>query len=187
MACNIFSQLSSLNQINLKINYFRSYLEYPETFNRSNGLISPVNDCPKVIELKNVSYRYEGAEHDTLQNINLKIIPGEHIAVVGLNGAGKTTLVKLICGLIDPTEGQVLYDGVDVRKYNRVEFYRLFSAVFQQFSILPVTIAEIVAETVLENTDEDRVKRCLTVAGLWEKIEQLPNSVNIYKVIVYCL
>ena len=175
---NIFSQLSSLNQINLKINYFRSYLEYPETFNRSNGLISPVNDCPKVIELKNVSYRYEGAEHDTLQNINLKIIPGEHIAVVGLNGAGKTTLVKLICGLIDPTEGQVLYDGVDVRKYNRVEFYRLFSAVFQQFSILPVTIAEIVAETVLENTDEDRVKRCLTVAGLWEKIEQLPNSVN---------
>lgn len=175
---NIFSQLSSLNQINLKINYFRSYLEYPETFNRNNSLISPVNDCPKVIELKNVSYRYEGAEHDTLQNINLKIIPGEHIAVVGLNGAGKTTLVKLICGLIDPTEGQVLYDGVDVRKYNRVEFYRLFSAVFQQFSILPVTIAEIVAETVLENTDEDRVKRCLTVAGLWEKIEQLPNSVN---------
>ena len=175
---NIFSQLSSLNQINLKINYFRSYLEYPETFNKKNGLISPANDCPKVIELKNVSYRYEGAEQDTLQNINLRIIPDEHIAIVGLNGAGKTTLVKLVCGLIDPTKGQVLYDGIDIREYNRVEFYRLFSAVFQQFSIMPVTIAEIVSETTPETIDYDKVKSCLTVAGLWNKIEHLTNGVK---------
>ena len=175
---NIFSQLSSLNQINLKINYFRSYLEYPETFNKKNGLISPANDCPKVIELKNVSYRYEGAEQDTLQNINLRIIPDEHIAIVGLNGAGKTTLAKLVCGLIDPTKGQVLYDGIDIREYNRVEFYRLFSAVFQQFSIMPVTIAEIVSETTPETIDYDKVKSCLTVAGLWNKIEHLTNGVK---------
>ena len=175
---NIFSQVSSLNQINLKINYYRSYLEYPETFTGNNGRISPANDVPKEIELKNVSYRYEGADHDTLQNINLKIIPGEHIAIVGLNGAGKTTLVKLICGLIDPTGGQVLYDGMDIRKYNRVSFYRLFAAVFQQFSIMPVTIAEIVSETTPENMDYDKVKSCLTAAGLWNKIEQLPNGMQ---------
>lgn len=175
---NIFSQLSSLNQINLKINYFRSYLEYPETFNRKNGLISPANNCPKVIELKNVSYRYEGAEQDTLQNINLRIIPSEHIAIVGLNGAGKTTLVKLVCGLIDPTKGQVLYDGIDIRDYNRVEFYRLFSAVFQQFSVMPVTIAEIVSETTPETINYEKVKSCLTVAGLWNKTEHLTNGVN---------
>ena len=175
---NIFSDLSSLNQINLKINYFRSYLEYPETFNRNNGVTNPANDCPKEIELKNVSYRYEDANHHTLQNINLKINPGEHIAIVGLNGAGKTTLVKLLCGLIDPTEGQIFYDGIDIRKYNRDAFYQLFSAVFQQFSILPVTIAEIVSETTPENIDYDKMKRCLTVAGLWNKIEQLTNGVD---------
>ena len=175
---NIFSDLSSLNQINLKINYFRSYLEYPETFNRNNGITNSVDDCPKEIELKNVSYRYEGANHNTLQNINLKINPGEHIAIVGLNGAGKTTLVKLLCGLIDPTEGQIFYDGIDIRKYNRTAFYRLFSAVFQQFSILPVTIAEIVSETTPANIDYNKVKRCLIVAGLWNKIEQLTNGVN---------
>jgi len=173
---NIFLQLSSLNQMNLKINYFRSYLEYPETFLRNDGFINPSNDYPKMIELRNVSYRYEGAEHDTLQNINLKIIPGEHIAIVGLNGAGKTTLVKLICGLIDPTKGQVLYDGIDIREYNRIAFYRLFSAVFQQFSILPVTIAEIVAETTPENIDPYKVMDCLTAAGLWNKIEKLTNG-----------
>lgn len=175
---NIFSQMSSLNQINLKINYFRSYLEYPETFNRSNGLMSSADDGPKLIELKNVSYRYEGAEHYTLQNINLTITPGEHIAIVGPNGAGKTTLIKLICGLIDPTEGQVLYDGIDLREYNRIAFYRLFSAVFQQFSIMPVTIEEIVSEASQENIDHSKVKSCLTTAGLWNKIEQLPYGVK---------
>ena len=141
-------------------------------------MTNSANDCPKEIELKNVSYRYEGANHHTLQNINLKINPGEHIAIVGLNGAGKTTLVKLLCGLIDPTEGQIFYDGIDIRKYNRDAFYRLFSAVFQQFSILPVTIGEIVSETTPENIDYDKMKRCLTVAGLWNKIEQLTNGVD---------
>lgn len=175
---NIFSQISSLNQINLKINYFRSYLEYPETFGRDNNLKSPADDCPKVIELKNVSYRYEGSENYALHSINLTIVPGEHIAIVGLNGAGKTTLVKLICGLIDPTEGQVLYDGIDIREYNRIEFYKLFSAVFQQFSIMPVTIEEIVSEAPPENIDHNKVKSCLTTAGLWNKIEQLPSGVK---------
>lgn len=175
---NIFSQIASLNQINLKINYFRSYLEYPETFRRDNGLKIPADDCPKVIELKNVSYKYEEAEHYALHSINLTIVPGEHIAVVGPNGAGKTTLVKLICGLIDPTEGQVLYDGIDIREYDRTEFYKLFSAVFQQFSIMPVTIEEIVSEAPPENIDHDKVKSCLTTAGLWNKIEQLSNGVK---------
>lgn len=175
---NIFSQITSLNQINLKINYFRSYLEYPETFSRDHTLNVPADDCPKRIELKNVSYKYEGAERYALRHIDLTIVPGEHIAVVGLNGAGKTTLVKLICGLIDPTEGQVLYDGIDVRKYNRTEFYKLFSAVFQQFSIMPVTIEEIISEALPESTDHDKVKSCLTLAGLWSKIERLPGGVE---------
>ena len=175
---DIFSQISSLNQINLKINYFRSYLEYPETFCRDNGLENTANNGPKVIELKNVSYKYEGTEQYALHCVNLTILPGVHIAIVGLNGAGKTTLVKLICGLIDPTEGQVLYDGIDIREYNRIEFYKHFSAVFQQFSIMPVTIEEIVSEAPPENIDHNRVKSCLTTAGLMQKIEQLPRGVE---------
>lgn len=175
---NIFSQISSLRQINLKINYFRSYLEYPDTFRRDGGLRCPSDAGPKVIELKNVSYKYEGAEQYALHNLSLKIAPGRHIAIVGLNGAGKTTLVKLLCGLIDPTEGQVLYDGIDLREYNRTDFYRQFSAVFQQYSIMPVSIEEIVSETPSEHTDSNRVRHCLTAAGLWDKIGQLPDGVK---------
>lgn len=175
---SIFSQAASLSQTNLKINYFRSYLEYPETYRRESGMGVPSDVCPKVIELKNVSYQYEGSEQYALRDINLKIVPGEHLAIVGLNGAGKTTLVKLICGLTDPTEGQVYYDGIDIREYNRTEFYQLFSAVFQQFSIMPVTIEEIVSETPAGNIDHPKVEYCLKTAGLWNKIEPLPDGVK---------
>lgn len=175
---SILAQAATLNQLNLKINYLRSYLEYPESYQRENGLKIPTGGYPKVIELKNVSYKYEGAEQYALHDIDLKIIPGEHLAIVGLNGAGKTTLVKLICGLTDPTEGQVLYDGIDIREYNRTEFYKLFSAVFQQFSIMPVTIAEIVSETPAEDIDYMKVEYCLKIAGLWDKTEQLSDGVK---------
>ncbi len=175
---NMLLQVASLNQISQKINYFRSYLEFPESYRREEGLAAPTDSIPKTIELQNVSYKYDGAEQYALYNVNLKIVPGEHLAIVGLNGAGKTTLVKLICGLIDPTEGKVLYDGIDIREYNRVDLYKLFSVVFQQYSIMPVTIEEIVAETPAEKIDHVRVENCLKTAGLWEKVKGLPKGVN---------
>lgn len=175
---NIFSKLSELNQWNLGANYYRSYLEYPDTYRREGGKKLPSDGLPKEIELRNVSYKYEGAETDTLHHFSLKVKPGEHLAIVGLNGAGKTTLVKLICGLTDPTEGQVLYDGVDIQEYNRQEYYRLVSAVFQQYSILPVAIEEIVAETTSEKLNPGKVEQSLKSAGLWDKIQQLPQGVH---------
>ena len=175
---NIFSKIALLNQLNLKINYYRSYLEYEDTFCKGSNLKVPTDGCPKTIELRNVSYRYESSEKFVLHNINLKIVPGEHLAIVGLNGAGKTTLVKLICGLINPTEGQVLYDGVDIREYNRTDYYKLISAVFQQFSILPVTIEEIVSETPAENTDHSKAHKCLETAGILKRIQELPKGVK---------
>ena len=175
----ILGQINSLNRINLSVNYLRAYLEYPERYKREGGVETDgIMASPKTIELKNVGYRYEGAESEALRKISLTINPAEHIAVVGLNGAGKTTLVKLICGLIDPTEGTVLYDGIDVKEYDRRGFYKLFSAVFQQFSLMPVTIGEIVAETAGKYVDDEKVERCLRQAGLWEKIASLPKGMK---------
>lgn len=183
----ILDQINSLNRISLAVDYLRAYLEYPECYKNQGGKdTTDILDFPKVIELQNVSYRYSGANDYTLKNINLTISPTEHLAVVGLNGVGKTTLVKLICGLIDPTKGTVLYDNVDVKEYNRKSYYKLFSAVFQQFSILPVTIKEIVAESVSESVDEKRVQICLKLAGLWDKICVLPKGVESdYSKVIY--
>lgn len=174
---SIIGQLTTMKNTSMYITKFRSYLDYPEAFKREGGI--PVESkllSPCKIELKNVCYRYLGAENDTLQNINLTIEKGEHIGIVGLNGAGKTTLVKLICGLCDPTDGEILYDGINIKEYNRIEFYKLFSAVFQQFSLLAMSINEVVAETTLDKVDLEKVDICLKTAGLWDKISSLPNG-----------
>ncbi len=174
----IMGQLAALSQQSQRVQYFRSYLEYPEAYRREGGVSISEKESAKVIELRNVSYRYDNAEEYALRGVNLKITPAEHLAVVGLNGAGKTTLIKLICGLIDPTEGQVLYDGIDVRLYHRTAYYKLFSAVFQQYSILPVKISEIVAEAPVEILNAAGVHDCLEQAGLWQRITQLPQGVD---------
>lgn len=167
----VLGQVISLRRIGMSINYLRTFLEYPDNYLREGGIeAEELKTSPREISFCNVSYRYEGAEQDTLSQFNLNIAPKEHLAVVGLNGAGKTTLVKLLCGLTDPTEGTVRYGGVDVREYNRDSYYQLFAAVFQQFSLLPVSFAETVAEEKPGGIDRQKVEECLRKAGLWEKI-----------------
>ena len=131
------------------------------------------------ITLKNVSFLYDGANDFTLKNINLTLKSGEKLAVVGLNGAGKSTLVKLICGFLDPTEGEVLLNGKDIRAYNRADYYRLFSAVFQDFSLIAGTVETNVAQKE-EGANEARVKECIRLAGLEEKIGSLKDGIKTY-------
>ena len=174
----IMTGLSVLRKQSLDISAVREFLDYPETFKMEEGIpITPDLHIPYQIELRDVSFRYPGAEKDTLTHINLMIRPGEKLAIVGLNGAGKTTLVKLICGFLDPTDGKVLLNNTDIRTYNRRDYYRLFSAVFQDFSVLDVTIAENIAQTD-ENINTDMMKRCIGQAGLTEKIDSLPDGVD---------
>ena len=204
---SILGEINNLDRLNLAMNRFRSYLEYSENYKREGGVVPENLDKPKEIRLENVCFRYEESEtnaeneagegnitggektaddgnaddrgrRNILNNFSLTIEPGEHLAIVGLNGAGKTTLVKLICGLTEPDEGSVSYDGTDVREYNRDEYYRLFGAVFQDCSVLPVTIEEIVGEDTAENVDAKRVEECLRQAGLWEKISSLEKGLK---------
>lgn len=174
----IFAEASVLNQLSTKIKRFQEYLDFPEYYRKEDGAHLDRENMPKEIELKNVSFRYEKNQPYVLKNFSLVIRPGEHLAVVGLNGAGKTTLIKLICGLIDPIDGQVLYNGKPITEYNRVELYQMYSAVFQQFSIMPVTVEEIVAEAPTAQVDSERVKRCLELAGMWERIQKLPDKLQ---------
>lgn len=109
--------------------------------------------------------------------MNLTVKKGEKVAMVGLNGAGKTTLVKLMTGLLDPDEGRVLLDGIDIREFNRKEYYGLFSAVFQHFNIMDITVAETVAQSATD-IDLERVKDCIEKAGLTKMVSELPEGLN---------
>lgn len=172
----ILNSFVKLYEQSLDLSTIQEYLEIPEPFAFEQGEhITKDSFSSYQLELRNVSFRYPQAEKDTLQNINLVINPGEKLAVVGLNGAGKTTLVKLLCGYYDPTKGQVLLNGRDIREFNRRDYYSLFSAVFQQFSVLEVTLAENIAQTD-ENIDMERVKECIEKAGLTEKLANMPKG-----------
>ena len=175
---SMLGQINNLKRLSMAMNRFRTYLEYPEQYKRDEGLPVTKRDVPGKLTLENVSFRYSEESEDILKNINLEIEPGEHLAVVGLNGAGKTTLVKLICGLTRPTQGRILYDGVDIREYDIDQFYRVFGAVFQDYSIMPVTIEEIVSEDFGAAIDTARVEECLKQADLWEKIVSLEKGVK---------
>ena len=164
----------------MDISSVRECLEFPEPFKFEDGdPIKTEENRLYEIRLENVSYRYPGADKNTLTNINLTLHPGEKLAVVGLNGAGKTTLIKLICGFLDPTEGRILLDGKDIKDYNRRDYYKMFSAVFQEFSLLAGTIATNVAQDS-EGFDMERVKDCVEKAGLRKKIESLKDGYDTY-------
>lgn len=174
----MLNHTAELNRHSLELCNLRELLDYPETFNLLEGETVPQEPGKThEIRLENVSFRYPESEKDIVHGMNLTLHAGEKLAIVGLNGAGKTTLVKLLCGLYDPTDGRVLLDGVDVRRYSRQSYYELFSAVFQQFSVLDVTLAENVAQRE-KGIDRERVLHCLAQAGLEKLAERLPKGLD---------
>ncbi|MCL2527038.1 MAG: ABC transporter ATP-binding protein/permease [Defluviitaleaceae bacterium] len=173
----ILSDYAALAMHSLNICRVREFFEYPAKFKNSDGEAIPQKEQYS-LELRNVSFRYEGAAANALENVNLIIKPGEKLAVVGLNGAGKTTIVKLLCGFYDPTQGQVLLNGQDIRKYNREDYYKLFTAVFQEFNILPTSISDNLVIGPKDKADISRLNNCLRLAGLEEKAASLPNGVD---------
>ena len=174
----ILDKLSVMQKQSLDISTIREFLDWDEPFDLNGGeRIAFEPNKQYEIRLDDVSFRYPKADKDTLSHINLTVHPGEKLAIVGLNGAGKTTLVKLVCGFLDPTEGRILLNGEDIRKFNRNDYYALFSAVFQEFSVLDVTVKENVAQCV-DGIDETRVWQCIDKAGLTEKIKSLPKGIE---------
>ncbi len=172
----ILSDLSTLYTQNLELSAIQEFLNTPEPFHHSGGKEIPQSDTYE-LRLDNVTFRYPGADSALFDHLNLTILPGEKLAIVGLNGAGKTTLVKLLCGFLDPDEGSVLLNGTDIREFNRQEYYNLFSAVFQEYSLLDVTLKENVSHSS-SNIDEELVWDCLAKAGLDDMVRGLPNQLE---------
>ena len=172
----IMQGFTTLHRQSLDISAVRELLEYPEEFLFDKGeKIEPIPNKSYELELRNVTFRYPEATKDTLLKINLKIKPGEKLAIVGLNGAGKTTLVKILCGLYDPTEGEVLLNGENIKKYNREDYYKHFSAVFQDFSVFASSIADNITQ-MYENVDKERMEMSARKAGIINKINSLDNN-----------
>lgn len=158
---------------------FRSFLDIEDKMNKGTGSKLPEgNELPCEIELKNVSFSYDKAEKPTIDNLSLKIGKGEKIAIVGVNGAGKSTLVKLICGLFVPDKGQILINGTDSTAFNRDEYYKLFSTLFQDCSLLPASLAKNIALQEENKINRPKLFECMRLAGIYKKVQSLPQKEN---------
>lgn len=172
----ILNSLLELRNMCLDLSGLMECLYYQEPFRFEGGRSIPREETYE-IRLENVSFSYPQSDKKIIDGINLTVKKGEKVAVVGLNGAGKTTLVKLMTGLLDPDEGRVLLNGIDIREFNRREYYRLFSAVFQHFNIMDITVAETVAQSATD-INLQRVKDCIEKAGLTKTVSELPAGLN---------
>ncbi len=128
------------------------------------------------IEFRDVSFRYPGSEAYALRHVSLKFRVGERLAVVGMNGSGKTTFIKLLCRLYDPTEGEILLNGIDIRKYDYNEYLSIFSVVFQDFKLFSFSLGQNVAASV--NYDKARAVSCLEKAGFGDRLQSLPKGLD---------
>ena len=173
----VVGDVAKLNKRADKIAYYREFYDYPNKFNYGKGCELPTGAV--TIELRDVWYKYDGAEDYTLKGINLTLQAGESLALVGVNGAGKTTLVKLICGFYRPTKGEILVNGKLIDEYNIHEYYTMISAVFQEIRPVCFTMFEYVASADINRTTarEDAVT-AMKLAGIWEKIESLENCID---------
>lgn len=173
----LLDNVSNLLARSREVDDFRSFLSL-------DG--GDLNDCgeqvPKLDEyeftLRGVSFQYPKSEKYALKNLNLTIRAGERLAVVGLNGAGKSTMIKLLLRLYEPTEGEILLNGVNVKTYNKRSYYQAFAPVFQEVQLFAFPMAENVSMKAPEETDKELAENSLKAAGLAEKLDSLPAGVD---------
>lgn len=163
-------------ETSLYVSKIRKFLAYEPTIVSSEAL-EPSKEA-KSIELKNVSFGYGNTGKLQLKDLSLSIKPGEKIALVGYNGAGKTTLVKLLMRLYDVSEGEILVDGTDIRKYDVTKYRNTIGTVFQDFQIFAGNIKENILLNIDEGSDTEEIKQSLTDSGLWDRVTRMPNGLD---------
>ncbi|MBQ8898714.1 MAG: ABC transporter ATP-binding protein [Clostridia bacterium] len=178
-AFNEFARILTITATNnhyLK-RYF-SYFDIPNNMYQGSLTVEKRDDAEYDVEFENVSFKYPGSETYALKNVSLKFRVGQKLAVVGENGSGKTTFIKLLCRLYDPTEGRILLNGVDIKKYDYDEYMSIFSVVFQDFRLFSFTLGQNVATA--SNYDPEKVTDALEKSGFSQRLSEFPNGLDTY-------
>jgi len=152
------------------------FLDIPNSMYQGSLTTEKRADRQYEVEFKNVSFKYPGSQNWALKNVSMKFKVGKRLAIVGENGSGKTTFIKLLCRLYDPQEGQILLNGIDIRKYNYRDYMDVFSIVFQDFQLISQPLGANVAGS--SAYDEVKVRKALVDAGFGDRLETMPDGLN---------
>ncbi len=156
-----------ITELMTNTSYVKAYFDFIDIPNKKYEGSLPVekrDDDQFELEFRDVSFKYPGTEEYVLKNFSIRFRIGERLAVVGKNGSGKTTFIKLLCRLYDPTEGEILLNGINIKKYDYREYLNLFSVVFQDFKILSMPLGENVAACA--GYDREKVSQALIKVGM---------------------
>ena len=175
-ACRLVTTVQRLLINNHYLKRYFSYFDIPNPMYQGSLTVEKRDDNEYYVEFRDVSFRYPNTEEYALRHVNLKFRVGEKLAVVGRNGSGKTTFIKLMCRLYDPTEGEILLNGVNIKKYDYDEYMGIFSVVFQDFRIFALRLGENVAAG--PDYDRERALRCLKEAGFGERLAAMPEGLD---------
>lgn len=171
---NVLDSLIEIQTYDIYYDKLDEYLNLPKTLREGKELIDA--DRNHSIEFRNVSFQYSGSDVYALKNINITIPFGQKLSIVGENGAGKTTFVKLMTRMYDPTEGEILLDGVNIKTIDYEQYMSIFSSVFQDYRLFSFSIKDNVA--FAQPMDEDKVRDILEYVGFGEKLRSLQNGID---------
>lgn len=172
---------SDMRTNSLMINDYRNFVDWKEdreTADEKDGHITEINLNKFEFIFENVSFKYPGHDNYVLKNVNLTIKNGAKLAVVGVNGAGKTTFIKLMMKLYEPSEGRILLNDVDIKEYNREEYFKLFSPVFQNVECFAMPIYQNISFAEEDKTDMNKINEVLEQSGLSEKINSYEKGIH---------
>jgi ATP-binding cassette, subfamily B, bacterial len=173
----VFSTLAGIADQALFLTDLLAFFEMQPTIQSKPGALPAPRPIVRGFEFRNVSFRYPGAERMVLNHLNFHLHPGERVALIGENGEGKTTVVKLITRLYDPTEGEILLDGVDLREYDLEDLYREIGVIFQDFMRYEMTARENIASGRIEDAERlELLQDSARKSGADQVIDRLPQQ-----------
>ncbi|MCI8443026.1 MAG: ABC transporter ATP-binding protein [Provencibacterium sp.] len=171
--------LTTLEELRGNVPFLRTvyrFLDIPNAMYQGSLTTEKRADRSYEVEFRDVSFRYPGAESYALRHVSMKFKIGRRLAIVGENGSGKTTFIKLLCRLYDPQEGEILLNGINIKKYNYRDYMEVFAVVFQDFQLISQPLGANVAGGA--DYDAPRVKRALSDAGFGERLSSLSEGLD---------
>lgn len=181
MVTNVFALTDLLGIMKTNTPYLEKtfeFLDIPNAMYQGSLTTEKRADRQYEVEFKNVSFKYPGSDIWALRHVNMKFKVGKRLAIVGENGSGKTTFIKLLCRLYDPQEGQILLNGIDIRKYKYDDYMNIFSIVFQDFQLICQPLGNNVAGSM--EYDRERVKKALIDAGFGDRLASLEKGLDTF-------
>lgn len=171
----LFNLVWNVTELVKRCNYAYEYvvfMDYPAALPKGDKHIEKKDH---EIEFRHVSFAYPKTDRKILDDISIKIRSGEHLSIVGLNGAGKTTFIKLLCRLYDPTEGEILVDGVNIKEYDYKEYMQQIAPVFQDFKLFAFSMGENIA---FDKASNAKMSKYTDMVGLKDLVKKLDNGFN---------